>query len=63
MQSKLYEKIGRLQIVIEQQDAAYSSLINVLGALVAGKIKLDDIAVNLTDRTWEITVPPPAAQP
>jgi len=49
---QLFESLGRKQLVIEQQDQAYTNLLNLLAGVVAGQIDPARILVNVTDRTW-----------
>lgn len=51
----LYAKIGRLQLKIEEQDVAYTKLIEVTAGLVGGTIDPVRCLVNLTDRTWIVS--------
>lgn len=60
-ESQLYELIGRKQAVIEQQDAAYTHLLNVLAAVEAGAIDPSRLRVDLNARQWKVA-PPEVAQ-
>lgn len=53
-EAELYERIGRMQIQTELQDAAYSKLLNILAAVVSGTVEPSRVLVNLTDRKWEM---------
>ncbi len=56
-ETKLYEAMGRKQATIEAQDAAYGKLLELLAMVVSGAVELNRIAVNLTDRSWELASP------
>lgn len=52
MEADLFEALGRKQLQLEQQDAAYSKLLGLLAGIVRGDIDRKRVLVNLTDRTW-----------
>lgn len=53
-EEQLLARIGRMQLVSEQQDHAYSQLLNLLAGVVSGDTDRSRVMVNLTDRTWAI---------
>lgn len=56
-ETEAFAKIGRLTCQIEQQDTAYTQLLNVLAGVVRGDITRERVLVNLTARTWEVSEP------
>lgn len=61
MSQKLYEQLGRKQERIEDQDAAYGALLDLLAKVVTGEIDRSRVLVNLTDRSWSYA--PPGQRP
>jgi hypothetical protein len=61
-EAQLYEKVGRQQVLIESQDAAYTALIRLLAQVVSGEVARDRVTVNLAARTWAITPAEQAAE-
>lgn len=55
VEQKLYEKIGRQHLQIEEQDAAYTNLLNLLAGIVSGEIDTSRVMVNLTSRMWQVS--------
>jgi len=55
--NELYEALGRKQLQLEQQDAAYSQILRLVAEIVCGKIDRTRVLVNLTDRTWAVSEP------
>ena len=51
---KLYEVLGRKQVQLEAQDAAYANLLALLSRVVSGEVDRSRLLVNMTDRTWEL---------
>lgn len=54
MEEALYAKIGRQQVLLEAQDAAYGQLLGVLAGVVSGQVDPSRVLVNLTARTWAL---------
>jgi hypothetical protein len=52
---ELYARIGRQAVTIDQQNDAYTALLEVLAGVVGGKIKSERVLVNLTDRAWNVS--------
>ncbi len=53
-ETELYAKIGRMQVLLETQDAAYTQLLGVLAGVVGGDIHPSRVLVNLTNRGWTL---------
>lgn len=53
-ENQLLETLGRKQLQIESQDAAYTNLLNLLAGVVTGQIDPARILINVTDRTWTV---------
>jgi hypothetical protein len=60
-EAQLYERVGRQQVLIENQDAAYTALLRLLAQVVKGEVTRDRVMVNLTARAW--TVAPDGFRP
>lgn len=56
-ESQLYEKLGRQQTRLEQQDEAYTLLLQRFAGVVSGELDRSRVLVNLTDRTWTVSEP------
>ena len=56
-EAELYAKIGKQHTIIEDQDAAYSRLLELLAGVVVGNIDRARVLVNLTDRSWIVSEP------
>lgn len=55
---KLLATLGRKQLLLETQDAAYTSLLGLLGLVVEGKIDPKRIQIDQTARTWKLAEVP-----
>jgi len=54
MSESLFAAIGRRQLAMENQDAAYTALLNLLAEVVSGTTDRSRVMINLTDRTWSV---------
>lgn len=55
---KLLATLGQKQLLLETQDAAYTSLLGLLGLVVDGKIDPKRIQIDQTARTWKLAEVP-----
>ncbi len=57
MDEKLQAALGRKQLQLEEQDIAYTRVLNVLAGVLSGEIEPNRVLVNRTDRTWIVVEP------
>ena len=51
---QVLQTLGRKQMQLEELDAGYTRLLNVLAGVVSGEIDRQRVLVNLTERKWEV---------
>lgn len=51
-ESQLYEKIGRLQLAVDDRSQQYMALLQLLADVISGTIEASRVMVNLTDQSW-----------
>lgn len=53
-ENQMLETIGRKQLQLETQDAAYNELMNLFAGVLTGQIDSSRVLINLSDRTWTL---------
>lgn len=59
----LMAMIGRKQLAFEALDTEYTNLLALLGKVLSGEIRPDEVTVNLAARSWAYTANPIPATP
>ena len=60
-EKELMAMIGRKQVAFEQLDNEYSTLLVLLGKVLSGEIRPDEVTVDLEARRWTYTANPISA--
>lgn len=56
-EAKFFEILGRKQTLLENQDAAYTSLLGILALVIRGEIDPNRIQIDQVARTWKLSEP------
>lgn len=56
-EEQLYARIGKMQLMAEDQATEYAKLLGILAGVVGGAIARSRVLVNLTARTWAVSDP------